>query len=106
MDREALGKRIREERKKAHLTREILSEKADITPYYLGEIERGEKTPSLEVLVAIANALNVSCDSLLRDILVAGAIYADANISNKLSTLTYKQKLTAEAILDAYIKSL
>ncbi len=106
MDRVALGKRIREERNKAHLTQEILAEKADITVFYLGEIERGEKTPSLDVLIGIADSLNVSCDYLLRDIIANGAVYVDADISKKLSGLTYKQRVAAEAILDAYIKSL
>ena len=46
MDRVALGKRVREARNKAKFTQEVLAEKADIAVTYLGEIERGEKTPS------------------------------------------------------------
>ena len=106
MDRVAFGKRVREARNKAHFTQEVLAEKVDIAVTYLGEIERGEKTPSLDVLIGIADSLGVSCDYLLRDSVEAGAVYIDADISCKLSGLTRKQKITAEAILDAYIKSL
>ncbi len=62
-----LGNRIREERKKAHLTQEQLAEKAACNESYIGQIERGVKNPSLEVLVNIANALNVTVDYLLAD---------------------------------------
>ena len=106
MDRTALGKRIREARRKAKYTQEVLAEKADIAVTYLGEIERGEKTPSLEVLISLTDSLDVSCDYLLRDNLAAGSVYVDADISKKLSGLTHKQKVAAEAILDAYIKTL
>ena len=106
MDKIALGKRVKEARNKAHITQEVLAEKADIAVSYLGEIERGEKTPSLDVLTGIANSLEVSCDYLLRDSVESGTVYVDADISRKLSGLTRKQRLGAEAILDAYIKSL
>ena len=106
MDKIVLGARIREARNKCKFTQEVLAEKADIAVSYLGEIERGEKTPSLDVLTNIANSLEVSCDYLLRDSVESGRIYVDADISRKLSGLTRKQRLGAEAILDAYIKSL
>lgn len=106
MDRVAFGKRIKEARNKAHFTQEVLAEKADIAVTYLGEIERGEKTPSLDVLISLAESLEVSCDYLLRDSVESGAVYVDADISSKLSGLTRKQRITAEVILDAYIKSL
>lgn len=106
MDRVAFGKRIKEARNKAHFTQEVLAEKADIAVTYLGEIERGEKTPSLDVLISLAESLEVSCDYLLRDSVESGSVYVDADISSKLSGLNRKQRITAEAILDAYIKSL
>jgi transcriptional regulator with XRE-family HTH domain len=106
MDRIALGRRIREARNKLRFTQEVLAEKADIAVTYLGEIERGEKTPSLDVLINIAESLQVSCDYLLRDSVEAGTVYVDADISRKLAGLTRKQRIAAESILDAYIKSL
>jgi len=42
------------------MSRELAAEKSGITANYLGELERGEKWPSLEIICAIAAALSVS----------------------------------------------
>ncbi len=54
------GRKVRAVRESIHLSRELAAEKSQITANYLGEVERGEKWPSLEVICAIAKALNVS----------------------------------------------
>src|SRR3954469_1505143 len=54
------GSRIRSMREAVGLSREITAEKSDINPNYLGEIERGEKWPSIEVIQRLADALRVS----------------------------------------------
>jgi transcriptional regulator with XRE-family HTH domain len=54
------GKRVRSVREATGKSRETLAEGASISPNYLGEIERGEKWPSLDVIVALAGALDVS----------------------------------------------
>ena len=54
------GRRIRAIREAACLSREVVAEKSDINVNYLGEIERGEKWPSLEVIEQLAKALTVS----------------------------------------------
>jgi len=53
------GRKIRAIRKTAKLSREKLAERAGINSNYLGEIERGEKWPSLEILSSMAKVLNV-----------------------------------------------
>ncbi len=54
------GRRIRAIREAANVSRELVAEKADINVNYLGEIERGEKWPSLEIIEQLAKALSVS----------------------------------------------
>jgi transcriptional regulator with XRE-family HTH domain len=54
------GSRIRTVRDAAHLKRHVVAEKAHISLNYLGQIERGEKWPALEVIEAIASAIGVS----------------------------------------------
>jgi transcriptional regulator with XRE-family HTH domain len=54
------GKRLRDLRKAANLSREKVAELTNITSNYLGEVERGEKWPSLQVLTALGHALHVS----------------------------------------------
>ena len=67
MNYEALGKRIRAQRKIARMTQEELAEQAGISISFLGHIERGTRKASLETLVALANALKISTDILLQD---------------------------------------
>lgn len=62
-----LGKRIREERTKYRLTQEQLAEVAEVNESYIGQVERGEKNPSLETLVSIAKSLGVTVDYLLQE---------------------------------------
>lgn len=54
------GRKIRAVRDAAQVSREVAAEKSGITANYLGEVERGEKWPSLEIICAIATALSVS----------------------------------------------
>lgn len=61
MERQALfGSRIRSIREAASLSREKAAEKAGTSANYLGEVERGEKFPTLEMIERIAMALEVS----------------------------------------------
>jgi transcriptional regulator with XRE-family HTH domain len=61
MERQALfGSRIRSIRESAELSRETAAERANINASYLGEIERGEKWPTLDMIERIAKALEVS----------------------------------------------
>ena len=46
------------------MTQERLAEKVDLNPVYMGQIERGYKIPTVDVLLRVARALKVR----LRDI--------------------------------------
>lgn len=66
MERQALfGSRMRAIREVAGLSRETVAESANINANYLGEIERGEKWPTLDVIERIAAALEVSPSAFL-----------------------------------------
>ncbi len=67
MDYTALGKRIRMERVRLNLTQERLAECVNISTAYVGQIERGERSLTLDKLVSIARVLNVTVDYLLSD---------------------------------------
>ena len=61
-----LGERLRRRRKTLGLTAKRLARAAGVSPSYISQIERGKQTgPSLEVLGALAAALEVSLDTLL-----------------------------------------
>ena len=67
MDFILLGKRIRDERLLLRMTIEDLAEKTDKSSNFIGQIERGERKPSVETLADIANALGTTVDSLMSD---------------------------------------
>ena len=66
-----IGKRIREIRRKRKMSQLTLSERIDRTPTYISYIESGVKGMSLETLVAIANALEISVGVLLSDNMIS-----------------------------------
>jgi len=82
MDLSAIGSRIKTAREQAHLTQEDLAAVVDLSPNHISVLERGIKQPKLETLVAIANALNVSADTLLQDVVNRST----ENITNALAT--------------------
>ena len=62
---EALGAFIRAQRKMANLSLRQLAELTSLSNPYLSQIERGLHQPSVRVLKAISEALNVSAETLL-----------------------------------------
>jgi transcriptional regulator with XRE-family HTH domain len=62
---EALGDFIRDRRKQANLSLRQLAEKTRLSNPYLSQIERGLHQPSMRVIKLIAEALNVSAETLL-----------------------------------------
>lgn len=50
------------------MTQEQLGERADLNPKYIGEVERTEKTISVDALSRVAKALKVRVRDLVRDV--------------------------------------
>ena len=67
MDYKKLGERIREERRRLNLTQAQLAEAVDISNTYMGAIERGERSLTLDTLVRLVNRLGVTVDYMLAD---------------------------------------
>ena len=62
------GQRIRNLRSTRGFTQETLASKIGVDRSYMGFLERGERNPSLEVILKIAKALNVDPDELVKDL--------------------------------------
>ena len=67
MDYTMLGQRIRHYRQKLHLTQEQLAERAGVSASFLGHIERGSRAASLETVMQLCAALDVTPNDLLAD---------------------------------------
>jgi transcriptional regulator with XRE-family HTH domain len=63
--RRLVGENIRTFRKQAQMSQEMLAEKADLSPKYLGEVERGIVNISLDTLMRIAKALKIGVPDLV-----------------------------------------
>ncbi len=66
-----MGKRMKYKRQARNMNQEEIATMVRISPSYYGNIERGNRVPSVDTLVAIANALEVGVDFLLADSLTA-----------------------------------
>ena len=62
-----VGQNIRLFRKGKSWSIEKLAEHANISPAYLGELERGRENVSVKTIEAIAKALKISPDLLLKE---------------------------------------
>jgi len=60
-----VGHRLRIERENFNMTREALAELINISPYFLGQIERGERKMSIKTLTAVSQCLHISIDYLI-----------------------------------------
>ena len=61
-----IGSRIRNQREALGLSREKFSEIVGLSPYYIGQIERGDRNMSLDTLIKISSSLNISIDFILK----------------------------------------
>ena len=104
MDMEAVAKRIREARVVQHLTQEDLAAKAEISLTHMGVIERAVKVPNLDTFVAIANALNVSADSLLLDVVEKSVEHEASLIGRMLSTQSPEQQRKILKVLQTLLE--
>ena len=67
VDNIKLGERMKHFRSKQNLSQESLAEMVDQSRVNINRIENGDRLPSIDVLVDIANVLHVSVDDLLVD---------------------------------------
>lgn len=89
MNYKRLGERIREERLKLKLTQAQLAEDIDISDTYMGAIERGERSLTLDTLVRLVNRLGVTVDYLLAD----SVSDTDSNITEQFKQIIDGQPL-------------
>lgn len=106
MDKTELGQKLKAARLQKGYTQQTLAKAAGLGNVYLGEIERGLKMPSLNSFIKIIDALKVSADYILRDELTTGQAYIYDEMTQKLNSLTPKQRKTASDILDGYLHNL
>lgn len=88
IDYKAVGKRIKIARINLDMTQEELSEKVQLSPSHMSNIETGTTRMSLQTVVNIANALNVSVDQLLADSVVQARPILESELQEILADCT------------------
>jgi transcriptional regulator with XRE-family HTH domain len=79
-----LGEFIRAQRQMANLSLRQLSALTEVSNPYLSQLERGQHAPSVRVLRSIAEALNVSAESLLTQVgLIDAAGQVDDDVTER-----------------------
>lgn len=95
IDNKGIGQRIRCERERFDLSREEFAELINLSDYYIGQLERGERQMSLPTMVSMAKHLHISLDYL---------IFGDKVINNESITESYglygKDELNFKEIID------
>lgn len=85
LNTQAIGKHIKELRKKRNMSQDKLSELIDKSPTYMSYVECGTKNMSLDTFVRIINALDTSADHLLIENIVHAPIAVSREIAELLS---------------------
>lgn len=104
MQLDTIGKNIRKYRLMKKFRQEDLAEKAGLTTNYIGMVERGEKIPSLETFIKILNALSVSGDMVLTDVLDTGYTVKNSMLNEKLEKLAPEDRNRIYEVIDTLVK--
>lgn len=106
IDLSHIGKRLREERKRLHRTQEEVAEAVDLTPAFIGHIERGERSLSLDTLVKLCNYYGVTIDYLLADVLPADTDAVVEQMRVLLQGQSTEKKMAILDIMNAIVRNL
>lgn len=104
MELETIGRNIKKYRIEKKLRQEDLAEKTDLSANYIGMIERGEKIPSLETFISILNALEISADMVLADVLKQGYVVKNSLLDEDMKKLSQEDRERIYLVIETLIK--
>lgn len=104
MEMETIGRNIKKYRVEKKLRQEDLAEKTNLSANYIGMVERGEKLPSLETFISILNALEISADMVLADVLKQGYIVKSSLLEEDMKKLSQEDRERIYLVIETLIK--
>lgn len=99
------GSNLQKCRVKAKLTQEQVAEQAGISTSFYTNLERGNRSMSIPVLLALADVFHVSTDCILYKESAEGSEIHIANICNLLSGKPESFIIAAEGVLCALVEN-
>ena len=94
MDYIDLGKRVRARRMELNWTQERLAQEIGVSTSFIGHIERGSRKASIDTLVLLANAMQISTDHLL-----TGSLEVSPDLIKPLKKLSTQQKKVMKQVM-------
>ena len=104
MTTDSIGRNIRKYRVEKKMRQEDLAEKTGLSANYIGMLERGEKLPALDTFISILNALGITADAVLCDVLENGYTVKNSLLNDKLQTLPDAERNKIYEVIDTLIK--
>ena len=88
------------------MTQDIVAERAGLSKNYISQIELGLKKPSVETLIRLANAIGVSSDLILADLIDESFPAKVSALNEKIKDLPMEDQKFILNILDCIIHEL
>ena len=104
IDYSAVGKRISLIRKNSGMTQEQLAEKAELSNIYISHIENSRSIPSLETLMKLCSALDITPDEVLLGTKQDMENYLQSDIQKKLILCTPKERRMVSRFIDLLLE--
>ena len=86
------------------LRQEDLAERSGLSANYDGMVDRGEKIPSLETFIGIINALGVSADMVLTDVVETGYLVKSSMLLDQLEHLSAEDREKIYDVIETMIQ--
>ena len=100
LDYKEIGKRMAKRRKELGLKQYEVCEMIDVNYKYISNLETGRSAPSLEVVMALCEALGTTPDYLLLGIEHNSGGVTDSELLGKISRLSPKNRRLLCGIID------
>ena len=104
MDWSSIGRNLRIYRRESGLRQEDLARAAGVSGNYIGMVERGEKIPSLETLVALLNALHISADMVLTEVVESGYTVKESLLAEQIGRLPQRERRRIHTVVEVLVQ--
>ena len=103
MDLKAVGQRIKRAREAKGMTQEDLAAIINLSATHMSVIERGLKAARIDTFVGIANALDISADNLLLDVVTHASNNVAGELLLKINALPVDERKRVIRAMEAYL---